>query len=200
MRHHLPRLCAGATILLLAACGDKSTLPQGADIGPQPELKAPNKTLIPTVNIAKATGWPAGVMPTAAAGLEVNAFATALDHPRWVYVLPNGDVLVAESNAPAKPDDRRAFAGLDPGQGDGPRRRRRAEREPHHAAARCRRRRRGRAENRLPEEPAFAIRHGAGGRHAVRGQCRCHRALHVQGRRHRDHGAPRSRSRRCRAG
>jgi glucose/arabinose dehydrogenase len=89
---------------LLAACGDKSTLPQGADIGPQPELKAPNKTLIPTVNIAKATGWPAGVMPTAAAGLAVNAFATALDHPRWVYVLPNGDVLVAESNAPAKPE------------------------------------------------------------------------------------------------
>jgi glucose/arabinose dehydrogenase len=104
MRHHLPRLCAGATLLLLAACGDKSTLPQGADIGPQPELKAPNKTLIPTVNIAKATGWPAGVMPTAAAGLAVNAFATALDHPRWVYVLPNGDVLVAESNAPAKPE------------------------------------------------------------------------------------------------
>jgi len=104
MRHHLPRLCVGATILLLAACGDKSTLPQGADVGPQPELKAPSKTLIPTVNIAKATGWPAGVMPTAAAGLEVNAFATALDHPRWVYVLPNGDVLVAESNAPAKPD------------------------------------------------------------------------------------------------
>ena len=104
MRHHLPRLCAGATLLLLAACGDKSTLPQGADIGPQPELKAPNKTLIPTVNIAKATGWPAGVMPTAAAGLDVNAFATALDHPRWVYVLPNGDVLVAESKAPAKPE------------------------------------------------------------------------------------------------
>lgn len=104
MRHHLPRLCAGATLLLLAACGDKSTLPQGADIGPQPELKAPNKTLIPTVNIAKATGWPAGVMPTAAAGLDVNAFATALDHPRWLYVLPNGDVLVAESNAPAKPE------------------------------------------------------------------------------------------------
>lgn len=104
MRHHLPRLCVGATVLLLAACGDKSTLSQGADVGPQPELKAPSKTLIPTVNIAKATGWPAGVMPTAAAGLEVNAFATALDHPRWVYVLPNGDVLVAESNAPAKPD------------------------------------------------------------------------------------------------
>jgi len=104
MRHHLPRLCAGATILLLAACGDKSTLPQGADVGPQPELREPNKSLIPTVHIAKATGWPAGVTPTAAAGLDVNAFATALDHPRWVYVLPNGDVLVAESNKPAKPD------------------------------------------------------------------------------------------------
>ena len=102
MRHHLPRLCAGATILLLAACGDKSTLPQGADIGPQPQLKEPGKTLIPTVNIAPAKGWPAGVTPTAAAGLEVNAFATALDHPRWVYVLPNGDVLVAESNAPQR--------------------------------------------------------------------------------------------------
>ena len=101
MRHHLPRLCAGATILLLAACGDKSTLPQGADIGPEPQLKEPAKTLIPTVHIAKATGWPAGVTPTAAAGLAVNAFATGLDHPRWLHVLPNGDVLVAESNAPA---------------------------------------------------------------------------------------------------
>jgi glucose/arabinose dehydrogenase len=104
MRHHLPRLCAGATILLLAACGDKSTLPQGADIGPEPQLKEPTKTLIPTVHIAPAKGWPADVTPTAAAGLAVNAFATGLDHPRWLHVLPNGDVLVAESNAPAKPD------------------------------------------------------------------------------------------------
>jgi len=102
MRNHLPRLCLGASLLLLAACGDKSTLQPGADVGAQPTLKAPNKTLIPTVNIAPAKGWSAGAMPTPAAGLAVNAFATALDHPRWVYVLPNGDVLVAESNAPKR--------------------------------------------------------------------------------------------------
>jgi len=104
MQYHLGRLCAGATILLLAACGDKSTLPQGADVGPQPTLKEPNTTLIPTVHIAPAKGWPSGTMPVAAAGLEVNAFAVALDHPRWLYVLPNGDVLVAESNAPERPE------------------------------------------------------------------------------------------------
>ena len=103
MRHPLPLLCAGAGIFLLAACGDKSTLPAGADVGPQPILKAPNKTLIPTVQIAPAKGWSASMTPTPAPGLAVNAFATALDHPRWVYVLPNGDVLVAESNAPERP-------------------------------------------------------------------------------------------------
>lgn len=102
MRHHLPRLCVGASILLLAACGDKSTLPHGADVGPTPTLTAPNKTLIPTVNIAPAKGWPSGAVPVAAAGLNVKAFATALDHPRWIHVLPNGDVLVAESNAPER--------------------------------------------------------------------------------------------------
>jgi glucose/arabinose dehydrogenase len=63
---------------------------------------APNPTLIPTVNVARARGWPAGAKPTAAAGLSVNAYATGLDHPRWLYVLPNGDVLVAETNAPPK--------------------------------------------------------------------------------------------------
>jgi len=102
MRNQLARLGAGATILLLAACGDKSTLQHGADIGPQPTLKEPSKSLIPTVNIAPAKGWPAGTMPTPAAGLAVNPFAIALDHPRWIYVLPNGDVLVAETNAPKR--------------------------------------------------------------------------------------------------
>src|SRR5690606_28837157 len=55
---------------------------------------------------APAVGWPEGRTPVAAQGLAVNAFATGLDHPRWLYELPNGDVLVAESNAPAKPDDK----------------------------------------------------------------------------------------------
>ena len=63
------------------------------------------------MHIAPAKGWPHGGAPTAAPGLAVKAFATGLDHPRWIYVLPNGDVLVAESNAPAKPDDGKGIKG-----------------------------------------------------------------------------------------
>ncbi|MGE8348371.1 PQQ-dependent sugar dehydrogenase [Pseudomonas helleri] len=88
----------------LAACGESSTLQVTDGTGPSPTLPAPNKTLIPTVNIAPAVGWAQGTKPVAAQGLQVQAFAEGLDHPRWLYVLPNGDVLVAESNAPAKPD------------------------------------------------------------------------------------------------
>lgn len=73
---------------------------------PSPQLPGPAKTLIPTVHVATAKGWPAGVTPTAAAGWRVNAFASGLDHPRWLYVLPNGDVLVAESNSPPKPEQK----------------------------------------------------------------------------------------------
>ena len=94
----------------LAACGESSR--QVIDgTGPSPKLPKPNKTLIPTVNIAPAVGWPAGGKPTAAAGTQVAAFAEGLDHPRWLYVLPNGDVLVAETNAPPKPDDSKGVRG-----------------------------------------------------------------------------------------
>ena len=88
----------------LAACGDTSKLPEGADVGATPTLPAPVKSLIPTVHIAPAVGWPGGVMPRALAGTTVTALATGLDHPRWVYSLPNGDVLVAESNKQSQPD------------------------------------------------------------------------------------------------
>jgi glucose/arabinose dehydrogenase len=91
-------------MLALAACGEEAQLPVSAGIGPDPELPEPNATLIPTVNIATATGWPGGAKPEAAQGLEVTAFAEGLDHPRWLYVLPNGDVLVAESSAPPRPE------------------------------------------------------------------------------------------------
>lgn len=74
-------------------------------------LPAPQHSYIPTVNIAPAIGWPAGTTPHAAAGTRVAAFASGLDHPRWLAVLPNGDVLVAETNAPAKPDDGRGLRG-----------------------------------------------------------------------------------------
>ncbi|MDP1955664.1 MAG: sorbosone dehydrogenase family protein [Polaromonas sp.] len=95
----------------LTACGDTAKLPAGADMGATPTLPAPVKTLFPTVLIAEATGWPAGVMPTATAGLRVTALASGLDHPRWVYVLPNGDVLVAESNKPPKADSSFSLKG-----------------------------------------------------------------------------------------
>ncbi|CAN7195332.1 PQQ-dependent sugar dehydrogenase [Massilia sp. LjRoot122] len=109
--HTLLRLSAGATLLLLAACAEKSTLAPGADVGPQPTLVAPKKSMFPTVDIAPAKGWPQGGKPVAAAGLAVNAMASGLDHPRWLHVLPNGDVLVAESNAPERPEDKKGIRG-----------------------------------------------------------------------------------------
>ncbi|WP_295849489.1 sorbosone dehydrogenase family protein [uncultured Xylophilus sp.] len=104
-----PRTAALASAALLAclltACGDTALLPESAGIGPNPTLPAPQKTLIPTVHIAPAKGWPTGAMPQAAAGTTVTKYGDGLAHPRWVYVLPNGDVLVAESDAPPKPED-----------------------------------------------------------------------------------------------
>ncbi|MEO6362825.1 MAG: sorbosone dehydrogenase family protein [Caldimonas sp.] len=96
---------------LLAACGETAKLPVDAGIGPRPQLPAPNTTLVPTVNIAPARPWAAGDKPVAAPGLVVTAYASGLDHPRWLYVLPNGDVLVAETNAPPKPEDGKGIKG-----------------------------------------------------------------------------------------
>ena len=95
----------------LAACGDTALLAPTAGMGANPTLPAPNKSLVPTVNIAPAIGWAEGAMPTATNGLSVTALAQGLDHPRWLYVLPNGDVLVAESNAPPKPEDSKGIKG-----------------------------------------------------------------------------------------
>ncbi|QRX82609.1 sorbosone dehydrogenase family protein [Glaciimonas sp. PAMC28666] len=97
--------------LSLGACGEMATLPEQAGVGPNPTIPSPHLTLLPTVNIAPAKGWAAGATPQPAAGLAVSAFATGLDHPRWLYVLPNGDILVAESNAPAKPEDGKGIKG-----------------------------------------------------------------------------------------
>ncbi len=96
----------GVLALPLAACNDpQDTVTAEQSFGPSPTLPAPQTSLIPTVNVAFATGWPADAKPVAGDGMAVNAFATGLDHPRSLYVLPNGDVLVAETNAPPKPDD-----------------------------------------------------------------------------------------------
>jgi glucose/arabinose dehydrogenase len=106
-----PLLLPLALALGLAACGERASLPVEAGIGPEPVLPPPKETLLPTVNIAPATGWPDGAMPSAAEGLTVAAFADGLDHPRWLYVLPNGDVLVAETNAPERPEDAEGIKG-----------------------------------------------------------------------------------------
>ena len=94
------RKFACCVLLLASACGSPSSRAPELAFGPNPELPAPQKSLFPTVDVADATGWPEGKMPIAAAGLKVNEFAGGFEHPRWLHVLPNGDVLVAESAGP----------------------------------------------------------------------------------------------------
>jgi glucose/arabinose dehydrogenase len=108
-----------ALVVVVAAIGaalffgvESAKLAETASFGPSPTLPEPSKVPIPTVNIAHAKGWPEGAKPTAASGLAVNAFASGLEHPRWLFVLPNGDVLVAESNGPPRPEDAKGVKGF----------------------------------------------------------------------------------------
>ena len=128
-------LLPGAIALALSGCGDNAQLPEQATVGGSPTLPAPNQTWIPTVNVAPAKGWPEGVKPKAVDDLDINAFATGLDHPRWLYVLPNGDVLVAETNAPPRPEEGKGLKGMAVQHLHEARRRGRAKRQSHHAAA-----------------------------------------------------------------
>lgn len=97
---------------LAAACATPAEEPVSIGYGPDPVLPKPASNLVPVVNVQKATGWPAGEMPLPAPGLTVRAFADGLDHPRSLYVLPNGDVLVAETNAPPRPEDGNGIRGF----------------------------------------------------------------------------------------
>jgi glucose/arabinose dehydrogenase len=102
-----PRLRLSVLVLIAAVIAvgcESAKFPLSAGVGLDPALPPPNPSRIPTVHFASARGWPAGVTPTAAPGTTVAAFATGLEHPRWLYVLPNGDVLVAESAAPPQPE------------------------------------------------------------------------------------------------
>ena len=92
-------------VLAISSCGDVAQLPVSSGTGPNPTLPSPTQVLVPTVNIAPAQGWGKGAKPDVAPGLAVQSFETGLDHPRWLYVLPNGDVLVAETNAPTRPEN-----------------------------------------------------------------------------------------------
>lgn len=93
-------LAGSAVVGIVFLSREQATVPVEEGYGPDPVLPPPNPKLVPTVNIARAKPWPEGATPKAAAGLQVNAFANGLDHPRWLHVLPNGDVLVAESDKP----------------------------------------------------------------------------------------------------
>jgi glucose/arabinose dehydrogenase len=110
-RPHHAALLAAPLLLVLAGCGAGPSLPPEQGFGPNPTLPAPRKSLLPVVKIAPAKGWPAGETPKAAPGFVVSALAADLDHPRWIHVLPNGDVLVAETNAPPKPEDSKGLKG-----------------------------------------------------------------------------------------
>jgi glucose/arabinose dehydrogenase len=110
-RNSLCRYAILVAVASAAACGAPARLPVSAGTGPHPVLPPPSTSLIPLVHVVKAKGWPAGATPVSAEGTVVNAFATGLDHPRWLYVLPNGDALVAETNAPPRPDDNRGIKG-----------------------------------------------------------------------------------------
>ena len=101
-----------AAVIASAACGTPARLPVAAGTGVAPVLPTPEHALIPIVNVVTAKPWRPEATPTAADGLTVHAFARGLDHPRWLYVLPNGDVLVAETNAPSRPDDGKGIKGV----------------------------------------------------------------------------------------
>ena len=101
-----------AMLMGTVACGTPAKLPVSAGTGVKPVLPPQENALIPVVNVVTAKGWPPEATPTAANGLTVRAFARGLDHPRWLYVLPNGDVLVAETNAPRRPDDGKGIKGV----------------------------------------------------------------------------------------
>ena len=95
----------------LVGCAGESQDPS-IGYGPNPVLPTPEQALIPVLKAPNAIGWDDGEAPVAGDGMKVTAFASGLDHPRWVYVLPNGDVLVAETNAPERPDDAKGIKGF----------------------------------------------------------------------------------------
>jgi glucose/arabinose dehydrogenase len=105
------RIASLAVAVSSVACGAAARLTVTDGTGPSPALPPPRSSAIPTINVVKAKGWPAAATPVTAEGTKVAAFAQRLDHPRWLYVLPNGDVLVAETNAPPRPEDGKGIKG-----------------------------------------------------------------------------------------
>jgi len=94
-----------------------------AGLGTDPKLAPTDGPLIPTTNAANVQGWPAGRTPSAPRGFAVTQFAAGLDHPRWLYQLPNGDVLAAEADTRRQTDSlvSRVFNWLRRNDGSGQR-------------------------------------------------------------------------------
>jgi glucose/arabinose dehydrogenase len=92
-------VAAGVIVWLMQ--GDVAQVPFIQTTGPHPKLTEPRPQHFPTIGIAKPVGWQPGESPIAAAGLTVTRFADGLNHPRTITLLPNGDVLAAQTNAPA---------------------------------------------------------------------------------------------------
>jgi glucose/arabinose dehydrogenase len=107
----IPCVTLLALLAGVAGCGRAAQFSVSSGFGPDPELPPPERRLIPTVKVVTAKGWELNEKPVAAEGTEVTAFAQSLDHPRWLYVLPNGDMLVAETNAPPRSDDAKGIKG-----------------------------------------------------------------------------------------
>jgi len=102
----LTAVLGGSLLLGLASCSDGSGDPN-AQYGSNPELPDIRQYLLPPMHIARVVGWKKDETPSAAKGLQVKPFATDLQHPRSLYVLPNGDVLVVASNPPTAPAPKR---------------------------------------------------------------------------------------------
>ena len=112
MRQSFLRIYLLGAAVVAAGCGSPASVPISAETGVHPVIPPPKASLIPVINVVKARRWTDDATPVAAEGLTVRAFARGLNHPRWLYVLPNGDVLVAETNAPKRPDDGKGIKGF----------------------------------------------------------------------------------------
>jgi glucose/arabinose dehydrogenase len=107
----LPIACSLLAIVLAIGCGTAARVSIRDTTGPSPTLAPPKQSLVPTINVVNAKPWAQDATPVAATGTTVTALARGLDHPRWLYVLPNGDVLVAETNAPERPAHGKGLKG-----------------------------------------------------------------------------------------
>lgn len=102
---------AALVSVIVTGCAGPASAPVEVAYGQSPAEMQPEQSIVPLVNVADVERWRPGETPLAAGGLSANAFATGLDHPRWLHVLPNGDVLVAETNAPERPDEYKGVQG-----------------------------------------------------------------------------------------